>query len=134
MREKERFVYLVVGAAIGAVLLLIGMAVSPLGAQNDLKDAEFGTITCRKIMVVGWDDKAYAVMSAGKDGGLVSVYGKDGDPRAGMIANEEGGSVDVFGKGNNKLRASVGVVANGNGVVVVCDKNGIHLGSVKWER
>ena len=63
-------------------------------------------------------------MFTSEEGGFVGVFGNDGEPRAGMFANDNGGRIDVFGKGNNKTRATVGVLPNGDGTVVTSDKNG----------
>ena len=41
MRRKEAL-YAVVGGVVGAVLVMVAGSFSPLGAQNELKDAEFG--------------------------------------------------------------------------------------------
>ena len=50
MRKKEAL-FAVISGVVGAVLAMAGGAVLPLGAQNEVRDAEFGTITCRKIYV-----------------------------------------------------------------------------------
>ena len=59
VKYREKLGYI----ALGGVLMLIGMLAaglfSPLGAQNEVRDAEFGTIICRELNVVeanglGW--------------------------------------------------------------------------------
>ena len=130
MKYREKLGYIVLGGMVMLVGILASGLFSPLGAQNEVNDVAFREITCRKIMVVGSDGKVHVVMSAGKDGGLVGVFDNDGDPRAGMFADEESGSVNVYGNGNDKIRASVGVTADGNGVVLTCDKNGSFLAAV----
>ena len=54
------------------------MAVSPLGAQNEVKDAVFRTITCRQINVVdGEGTVAVEIVTDEIDGGRVTVWDKD---------------------------------------------------------
>ena len=50
MRRKE-VLFGVLCGVVGAVLVMVAGSFSPLGAQNELKDAEFGTITCESIRV-----------------------------------------------------------------------------------
>ena len=50
MRRKKAL-YAVVGGVVGAVLVMVAGSFSPLGAQNELSDTEFGTITCESIRV-----------------------------------------------------------------------------------
>ena len=52
MRKREVLFAAVIGGVIGAVLVMAAGSIAPLGAQNDVTDAEFGTITCRAIEVV----------------------------------------------------------------------------------
>ena len=43
----------IIGGVVGAVLVMAAGSFAPLGAQNDVKDAEFGTITCDEVRVRG---------------------------------------------------------------------------------
>lgn len=96
MKYREKLGYI----ALGGFLMLVGMLAAglftPLRAQNDLRDAEFGTITCREIKVVDADGKIGASMGISEDGGIVSVIGNGGI--ASMGVNELGGIVLLFNK------------------------------------
>ena len=51
MKYREKLGYMI----LGGVWMLVGMLAtalfSPLGAQTGVRDAEFGTITCRRLVV-----------------------------------------------------------------------------------
>ena len=81
MRRKEAL-YAVIGGVVGAVLVMAAGWLSPLGAQNEARDAEFDTITCRKIWGVDSNGATWILLVAHEDGGYVSVEGKDGELRA----------------------------------------------------
>ena len=72
MERKEMFCA-VIGGIVGAVLTMTAGSFAPLGAQNGVKDAEFGTITCSGIMV---RDKALPGRSV-----IVGTSGRCGDGR-----------------------------------------------------
>ena len=123
---------------VGAVLLSIEMAVSPLGAQSEVKDAEFKTITCRRINVVDgegtleveivtdeidggkvtvWDKDtifSLAVMGTGGYGGEMTLGGKEG-PKVEITTNKQGSAVFMYGKESVFPLASMGVYKQ-NGV------------------
>ena len=61
-----------------------------------------------------------------RGGGLVGVFDKKGQNVVGIGISEHGGRVLVSGK-DGKMRAAVGVNADGNGVVNTWDKNGYRL-------
>ena len=44
MTRKEALIA-VIGGVVGAVLVMAAGSISPLGAQNGVRDAEFGKIT-----------------------------------------------------------------------------------------
>ena len=117
MKYREKLGYI----ALGAVLMLIGMLAaglfSPLEAQNEAKDAEFGTITCRKL-VVRYDGSPYAteinplyvkVSVDGEESAKLgsygmSVVGKEGKGKAYVMVNNGGGGVSVYGNGREGVR------------------------------
>ena len=95
MTRKEAL-FAVIGGVVGAVLVMAAGSFAPLGAQNEVADAEFGTITCRELVV---GDSTAAVLIFGDERGEhVSVAGKDGSPEAIMTGGEHGGRFAVFGK------------------------------------
>ena len=103
MRRKE-VLFAVIGGIVGAVLVMAVGLLSPLGAQNEVKDAEFGTITCRQIWVVNSDDSLRASIGiigddelGDEEGGMVAVYGKDAKSGATMGINKDGGFVSALG-------------------------------------
>ena len=49
--KRELIYAAVIGGVVGAVLVMAADSIAPLGAQNDVKDAEFGKITCSMIQV-----------------------------------------------------------------------------------
>ena len=127
-------------AGFGALLLFIGMLLSPVTAQRD----RFDEIECTKLTVVdkdgkmrvrltttehggfvsaiGKDGKSAAALSITEHGGRVSAIGKDGKPAALLDINEHGGLVYVKGKGDGA--ALMAINEYGTGVVFTRDKNG----------
>ena len=107
----------IIGGVVGAVLVMAAGSFAPLGAQNDVKDAEFGTITCDEVRVRGADGYASVVINSEEDGGSVGVYGEKGV--AIMTIDKTGGRINVAGhKGD--ARMSIG---GHGGFVAVNDKN-----------
>lgn len=110
MKYREKLGYI----ALGGFLMLVGMLVaglfSPLRAQNEVRDAEFGTITCRRLLVeyndVATTDitPAYISISFGEEGGTilsassVEVLDEDGGGRAFMRVGKKAGVVGVVSK------------------------------------
>ena len=103
MKYREKLGYI----GLGGFLMLIGMLAaglfSPLGAHNEVRDAEFGEITCRRIRVVDSDGK-YAVVIG--DMGYVTVYGDEDSGSATMSVSETGGSFWVTEK-DGEIRFAV---------------------------
>ncbi len=107
----------IIGGVVGAVLVMAAGSFAPLGAQNDVKDAEFGTITCDEVRVRGADGYASVVINSEEHGGSVVVYGEKGV--AIMTIDKTGGRINVAGhKGD--ARMSIG---GHGGFVAVNDKN-----------
>ena len=50
MHRKEAL-FAVIGGIVGAVLVMAAGSFAPVGAQNEVKDVEFGKITCSMIQV-----------------------------------------------------------------------------------
>ena len=147
--------YAVIGGVIGAVLTMVAGSFSPLGAQSEVNDAEFGTIICRQIKVVTPGNEAVfhvriaenivvndgsvlvkskagsALMSTTEHGGLVAVRGK-GDSGAVMCTTERGGEVLLQGKEDDDGAALMTVDEHGGGYLAVFGKeNDNSNGEVK---
>ena len=107
----------IIGGVVGAVLVMAAGSFAPLGAQNDVKDAEFGTITCDEVRVRGADGYASVVINSEEHGGSVGVYGEKGV--AIMTIDKTGGRINVAGA-RGDARMSIG---GHGGFVAVNDKN-----------
>ena len=129
MHRKE-VLFAVIGGFVGAVLAMAGGVILPLGAQNEVRDVEFGTVTCRGMKVVDSEGKLGVLIFNGDYGGRVDVFGKDGSPRAGMLITEHGGQLAVLDK-DHKAGVVMAVTKYGNGAVNTWDKNGSHLDTLK---
>ena len=127
MRRKEVLFAAVIGGVVGAVLTMAAGSFSPLGAQNEVGDAEFDTITCRRMKVVD-PDSGYTKVALGIHGtnGFIAVKGK---PSSGLFvetagvfisASEDSGRVRVYSpKGDVEL--AVGESRSG-GVILIHDE------------
>ena len=140
MFSKEHWQIKLVYAGFGALLLFIGMLLSPVTAQRD----KFGEIECTRLTVVDADGKTRVIISRGVDGGSVFAYGKDGKSRAALGVSEHGGLVSTYGKdgkpwaalgidehggwvlieGKGEGKAVMSINEYGNGTVSTWDKNG----------
>ena len=148
MRRKE-VLFAVIGGVVGAVLVMAVGLFSPLGAQNEVADAEFGTITCSKL-VVRYDgsrlateiDPSFVKVQANErsvrlNAFGVRVLGEDGKGSAYVTVDEDGGVVRVEGKedrmGSAKMAVGknggfVGVGGNaGGGAEMITDEHGGHV-------
>ena len=74
-------------AGFGALLLFIGLLLSPATAQRD----RFGEIECAKLREVDADGNTRVILTTDEDGGVVDAYGKDGKSGAGLGVGEHGG-------------------------------------------
>ena len=119
MRRKE-VLFAVIGGIVGAVLTIFALqgSFSPLGAQNEGKDVEFGTITCRRIEVVDSVGNVGVEVSIDDDngGGNISVVSKNGRDHIHMSAEDNG--VRILGFGEQGM-LNIGVSQYGGGFVIV---------------
>ena len=134
MKGKEALFGVFCGV-VGAVLVMAAGSFSPLGAQNEVADAEFGTIACSKL-VVGDDGFGgateivpFGVRVSGKDGRSawldalgVGVVGEEGKGRV-YVTAEDGGAVHVFGGKDGGGSVLMKIDENG-GAVAVFGKDG----------
>ena len=118
MFSREHWQIKLVYTGFGAVLLFIGMLLSPVTAQRD----KFGHIECAGLTVVDADGKTMVRLGAGEHGGSVVAFGKDGKPGAALGVAEHGGVVTAFGK-DRKSGAMLRVNEHG-GSVATFDKAG----------
>ena len=104
MRRKEMLIGVFCGA-VGAILAMAGGAVLPLGAQDDVKDAEFGTINCTGIKIANSNDdystmlipSGISMYSSEGLGVHIMSSGKSGYLSLGRSVTISGGSRDVGG-------------------------------------
>ena len=82
MFSRQDWQIKLVYAGFGALLLFIGMLLSPVTAQRD----KFDEIECTKLTVVDQDGKMRVRLTTDEHGGHVKVWDKD-------IGNGECGSV-----------------------------------------
>ena len=134
MKKKEAL-FAVIGGVVGAVLVMAAGSFAPLGAQNEVADAEFGTITCSKL-VVRYDGFSFATeinptsVTVSEDDGRsvelsangVSVVGTGEKRMVQLSFTEDGGSVRVFGKDGGGA-AGMNTDEDG-GIVTVYGKDG----------
>ena len=109
MFSREHWQIKLVYASFGALILFIGMLLSPVTAQRD----KFGEIECRRLTVVDADGKTRVIISSNNEhGGSVFAYGKDGKPWAALGIDQHGGVVSAYGK-DGKSGAGLGVGEHG---------------------
>lgn len=68
---------------------------TPLGAQKEVSDVEFATVTCRQMDVVDEEGNKRVMVGTLGTTGLVSVFGKGYRVVAEMNSHEHGGAVIV---------------------------------------
>ena len=115
MRRKEAL-FAVIGGIVGAVLTMVAGSFSPLGAQNEVRDAEFRKITCTGLRVEGADGATAVTLGAVGNSGSVFVIGKEGE--IGMTVDSDGGYVRVYDK-NRASGVSMSVDEHGGYVSVL---------------
>ncbi len=111
MFSREHWQIKLAYAGFGALLLFMGMLLSPVTAQRD----RFGEIECSKLRVVDADGNTRVVLTTDEHGGVVFAYGKDRKSVAGLRITEHGGSVDALGK-DGQSRAALAVTEHGGSV------------------
>ncbi len=148
MRRKE-VLYAVMGGIVGTVLTMAAGSFSPLGAQTEGPDAEFGEITCRRMKVVDPDsgntkvtlgihgtsgfiavkgepssglfvETAGVFISASKDRGGVRVYSPKGDVELTVGESRSGGVILI----HDELKFPPGVESPFPRVVIGVNENG----------
>ena len=89
MFSKEHWQIKLVYAGFGALLLFMGMLLSPVTAQRD----KFGEIECTSLTVVDpKTGKSGVSLRVDEDGGFISAHGKDGKSAAALGIGEHGGA------------------------------------------
>lgn len=127
MRRNE-VLFAVIGGVVGAVLTMSAGSIAPLGAQNEVKDAEFGTISCSSILLKDLDGTIYGGMYILNNRGLLYMDRKGNSGRVSVSVDEHGGYVQVRDK-DNKM-AGISSDETG-GLVEVFDKNGERKAHMK---
>ena len=112
MRRKE-VLYAVIGGVVGAVLVMAAGLFSPLGAQNEVADAEFGEITCRRIRVVGSSSDNTDLFP-----GMILLNSGDGGTSASISALDDLAMLDLGNVTMSSVSANGTITVNGvNGEV-----------------
>ena len=89
MFSRQHWQIKLVYASFGALILFIGMLLSPVAAQRD----KFGEIECTSLAVVDADGKTVVRLGVGEHGGRVYAYGKAGKSGAALGVDEHGKGV-----------------------------------------
>ena len=133
MKVKEHL-YAVIGGCVGAVLTMVAGSFSPLGAHNEARDAEFGTITCQEIRVL--DPSASfrrgVFMGTNEYGGYVELYGDYDFKGVEMRVLKNGGYIGVHGNGITSARATMKVTEH-SGRVRVSDASGQRAAAMETD-
>ena len=124
MIKRELVCASVIGGIIGAVLTMAAGSFSPLGAQNEVRDAEFREITCTGLRVEGADGARAVTLGAVGNGGGVFVSGKEGELGVGMTVNEDGGYVRVYDK---NLESGVSMSVDEHGGYVRVESKDVEI-------
>ena len=146
MKLRDKILYM----SFGAMLVVLGMVLDSLvsgdaDAQVGWKDATFGVITCKAIIIQGKDErKAYFGLDGSGDSSMLTMFGDDlsqqivylgrnqgennemlfaldsksktDKRKVRMYINENGGGFDCNNKmGENAIRLAVGL--DGSGVI-----------------
>jgi len=146
MKLRYKILYMSFGAGLVVLGMILNSSVSgDANAQVGLKDATFGVITCKAIIIQGKDErKAYFGLDGSGDSSMLTMFGDDlsqqivylgrnqgenneilfaldskskADKRkVRMYINENGGGFDCNNKmGENAIRLAVGL--DGSGVI-----------------
>lgn len=121
MRRKEALLA-VIGGVVGAVLVMAAGSFSPLGAQDNVKDAKFGTITCREVFVVDSNGRRLAAVASNRNGGAIAVVNNDGRRGAVIRCDANGGFIGVSNnKGSQRVVMDIGT--GGGSIRVINNDN-----------
>lgn len=138
MKRKE-LLLAVIGGVVGALLTMAAGSIAPLGAQNDVRDVEFGAITCKSIRVkpdepgatgvlihVG-EDGVGEIIVPGKKGGLLGIMGSTILIQSGEIrVMDKQANANVVIQGHKSV--SIGIVRDEKHQVLI--GNNEHGGAV----
>ena len=83
--------FAVIGGVVGGVLVMAAGWLSPLGAQNEVRDAKYDSITCRRIWLEGLNGEIYGGMYILGDRGVVYVSSGSYPGMVSMSVSEHGG-------------------------------------------
>ena len=121
MNYKQKLGYMILGAGILAVGIIIGQFVTPdIEAQNN---GVFDEITCRSLSVVDENGKTAIQLDTSRFDNTVKVFDKVGNESILLTHTLFGTTVTVLDKVGNKAIALGSGVADGNGVAIF-DKAG----------
>ena len=103
--RRELIYAAVVGGCVGALMTMALGLVLPLGAQNEARDAEFGTITCTELNVVNSAGKTLVWLNTG---GVDWVEDRNGE--LSPVGHERGGRIMVYGENGTRVHLSGSVL------------------------
>ena len=126
MFSRQDWQIKLVYASFGALILFIGMLLSPVTAQRD----KFGAIECTSLAVVDADGKTIVRLGAGVHGGYVDAYDKDGQSGVSLVVTEHGGRVDAISKDGKSGGAVLVVTEHGGHVQVSGKGEGVAVMSI----
>ena len=97
MRRKE-VLFAVIGGVVGAVLTLAAGSFSPIGAQNEVGNAEFDTITCRALKVESPKGAAFGYAEiAPNEHGYVDITCNSLTCESDLVVDNMMGRTELFG-------------------------------------
>ena len=131
--SKKEVLIAVIGGVIGAVLTMAGGVVLPLEAQNEVRDAEFGAITCKSISVKDKPGAGGVLVRVGEDGGEIIVPGKNGGLLGitGSTLLIQSGEIRVMGKQSTQAVMKGYENSVTMGIVSRNDKHHVLIGSTE---
>ena len=114
MKRKEAL-FALIGGVVGAVLVMVAGLFSPLRAHNEVRDAEYGAITCTSIKVLG-NDKWVLILP-----GTIGVGGEDSSKVSITVSEEQADLVMRHTSHNGEVEITAR--EDGAGVFVVRNDN-----------
>ena len=119
MNHKQKLGYMLLGAAIMAIGIVIGQIITPdIEAQSN---GVFDKITCLELEVIDGKGKTAAMLGSTREATGVFVFDKQGTPAVILSSSSKGNGVQVFNK--QRQAVDLGSSSEGNGLTIR-DKRG----------
>ena len=125
MNHKQKLGYMLLGAGILAVGIIIGQAVTPdIEAQSN---GVFDKIQCRELVVADAKNNPAIHLTSDADGNAITVFNNQGKgPSAIITSMEDGNGILVYDR-HGKVAVNVVSIKEGNWMEVL-DKQG----NIRW--